>query len=183
MNLLRFILLQLTRLYIKCKYRIKMQNPQLIPRNRKPLLFISNHPSLLDTVIYKCALKQDFYVCGAKENYFSTASKRWIMKLARIIKVTGEENFLRDCSDLLSRRRHILIYPEMGRRPELGSFLNWGARVAKQSGVTVVPMRIYGTTSTPVRDIEIRVGEAFTSPENMDYTELNELFFKKIKDL
>lgn len=183
MNFLRFILLRFVRLYVRIKYRVKVNDLRLVPSDQHPLLFISNHPSLLDTLIYKSVLKEDFYVCGAKEKYFSTSGRRLIMKLARVIKVTSEDKFLKDCSELLYRQQHILIYPEMGRSREMSSFINWGARVAQQSGVTVVPMRIYGTAASPVKEIEIKVGEAFNSPPNMDSNELNELFYKKIKEL
>lgn len=183
MNFLRFILLRLLRLYVRFKFNIKVNNLALIPAAQRPLLFISNHPSLMDTLIYKCVLKQEFYVCGAKEKYFSTAGKRFIMKLARIIKVTKEDKFLEDCKMLLNRKYHILIYPEMGRFPEMSQFISWGAKVAQASGATVIPMRISGTASKPVKNIEINIGRAFSSPAGMDSSALNEIFFTKIKEL
>jgi 1-acyl-sn-glycerol-3-phosphate acyltransferase len=183
MKFARSILLLFVKIYIRLKYSISVKNKGVLRQLQAPLIFISNHPSLLDSVIYKCVLGRPFFICGAKEKYFSSRRKRILMKLGRVIKVTSEEMFVKDCMDLIRDRKNILVYPEMGRYRNMEKFVNWCAKVAIHANATVIPLKIAGTEKESIRNIEVRIGEAINSQECCSSDELNELFYNKIKSL
>jgi len=183
MSFIRSIILILTKIYVRMKYRVSIKNKRALQHLRTPLIFISNHPSLLDSVIYKCILGRRFFICGAKEKYFSSPLSRLVMQLGRVVKVTSEEKFVEDCTALIHHKENILIYPEMGRSIQMQKFVNWCAKVAIHTNATVIPLKIAGTEKASARDIEIRIGEAIDGRQYRSCDELNELFFNKIKSL
>lgn len=167
MLFLRFIFKAYLRLKYERKYNVTIKNQSVLDQVSNPVIFISNHPSLKDTVFYKLYLAKEFYICGAQEKYFSTARKRFKMKLGKITKVTTLEEFMSDCSRLI-QSNHLLIYPQMSRNKEITGFKDWCARVAIANDATVIPMRIRGTEegASPGREIEISIGEAIQIGED-----------------
>ncbi len=183
MELLRWILTPLVRLFLRIRYRITVLNIGELKNSGRPVMIISNHNALIDSVIYKCVLPLDFHICGARPVYFSTARKRFLMALARTIRVTTEEQFLEDCTSLLRRKQNILVYPEMSKSARMKSFVDWGAKVARLSGVNVIPVRITGTDEKDQRTIRINIGRPVDYSACSHVEEINDLFFSEIKSL
>lgn len=156
MSMLRWLLTPPLRWYLRRKYRVRVHG--YAPRGREPLIFISNHPHIMDTVLYKCFLSREVFVCGARPRYFSNAWKRFLMRLGKVRKVTTEAAYLADCQQLLAQGHRLLIYPELGRHKALGPFRDWAAKVALVAGVPVVPLSIRSTAEARHDGIEIRIG-------------------------
>ncbi len=112
-----------------------------------PAILACNHAHTWDSVYVICATRRRLTVCGARPVYFSTARKRALMGLLRVIEVAERDRYLNDCAALLARGESLLVYPEMCRNPGgMGSFRDWAAEVALASGHPVVPLYIRGTT-------------------------------------
>jgi len=146
----------------------ELQGRENLPRKRKSCILICNHAAFVDSVYIICAVRPRFTICGAKPKYFSSFSKRFIFRLANVLKVENHDQFLNDCSTLLSSGENILIYPEMGRNPEgLGEFKSWAAEVAIAQQVPVVPCYLYGTTRGQFGAKQLIVGEPILPQEDV----------------
>ncbi|UCH95339.1 MAG: 1-acyl-sn-glycerol-3-phosphate acyltransferase [Candidatus Aminicenantes bacterium] len=120
-----------------------------LPKKRASCIIISNHAAFADSIYMICAVRPRFTICGAKSKYFISSIKRFVFKIANIIKVVDKNQFLEDCGKLLESGEIILVYPEMGRNPDgLGEFKTWAAEVALSYQVPVIPCYIYGTTKS-----------------------------------
>lgn len=74
----------LLRLLISLRYRLEVRGLESIPADR-PMLFLPNHPALLDPfLVYSCldGLRPRFL---ADENQFTSPLLRWIKNLTRVI--------------------------------------------------------------------------------------------------
>jgi 1-acyl-sn-glycerol-3-phosphate acyltransferase len=120
-----------------------------LPGRRTPCVIISNHASFTDSVYIICAIRPRFTICGANPRYFISGIKRFVFKIANIIKVVDKNQFIEDCGKLLESGEIILVYPEMGRNPDgLGEFKTWAAELVLSYQVPVIPCYIYGTTKS-----------------------------------
>jgi 1-acyl-sn-glycerol-3-phosphate acyltransferase len=182
MPFLRIVLPLFIRLYIYSRYRIEVHNRDALSDLPRPVIFVSNHNHVIDSLIYKCILGSKFYVCGAAETYFSSPMKRFIMQLGRVIKFSSGEKFLSECLSLLSRGKCVLLYPEMSTRKEMKKFEIHGARVAFHSKVPIVPMRIRGTEQKN-RIVNIYFGQPIVNHGCESEEQLNLLLFTSIKSL
>ena len=139
--------------------RIEISGKEKIPKG-KPLIFLSNHNSVADPFFYGLTL--DFrFIFLAKQWVFGIRflgklfQRLNFMQLA-VIPVKGKkekwhDNISRICQITRQRKRKstLLAFPE-GTVPEKGkirSFKMWPAKVALQSGLTVIPCRIEGSYS------------------------------------
>ncbi len=153
-------------------------------RGSAPRIFVCNHAALIDTVYAILAISEDFTVCGAKPRFFSSFLRRRLMAFLRIIEVRSHEQFLRDCRRLLDEGRSLLIYPEMGRNPAgMGRFETWAAEVALDSGATIVPCYLHGTTDGQTGAVRMVIGEHFTAAPSHDATSLTALLFERVRSL
>lgn len=119
-----------------------------LPGPGRSCMIIANHAAFFDSIYIICAVGPRFTICGAKPKYFNSRIKRFVFKIANIIKVVDKNQFLEDCRILLESGEIILIYPEMGRNHGgLGAFKTWAAEVALLYRVSVIPCYIYGTTA------------------------------------
>jgi len=150
--------------------RCRVVGQQNLPRTREPLVIVSNHPALIDSVYYICALRPRFMVCGAKPKYFSTSFRRIWMGIGNILKVENRDQFIHDCRRLLHQGETLLIYPEMGRTPHgLGPFKSWAVEIALESKTSILPCHISGTTDRRAKKT-IRVGSSIAphgTPESL----------------
>lgn len=147
MLVLRGLLRTLLAIYFYGIRHFKVCSSEKLPGKRQALILCCNHAALIDSIYIILAVKPRLTICGAKPRYFSTPFRRFLMRLANIIKVESRAGFLQDCGRLLQQAEIILIYPEMGRNPEgLGEFKTWAAEVALQNNVPILPCYLYGTT-------------------------------------
>jgi len=148
--------------------RLKVRRGSGLPRQARPLIVVSNHPSLMDTVYYSCALTPPVTVCGAKPRYFSSVASRTLMRLGNVMRVEGHAQYVADCTRLLEQGRILLTFPEMGRQPQgVGPFSAWTAEVALRTAVPILPCHIRHAAGK-TRQAVITVGEEFLASGTAD---------------
>ena len=152
-------------------------------RRQGPVIYISNHTSLWDTVVYKCFLDREVFVCGAKPKYFSSRGKRLLMRFSKIIKVTEARQFRWDCLQLLHRGKRLLIYPEMGRNKRLGAFKDWAASIALEANCPVIPLGISGSEAEDIKQVRVRQEEVIMPAGFNSVEALTACFRTKIESL
>ncbi len=140
---LRFLLRPVAHVFFG--YRI--EHPENLPRNRRPLIVACNHAARIDSVLAILAIRPRFTICGARSAYFATAPRRFLMALANILEVESRDQLLSDCGELLAAGETLLVYPEGTRNPEgLGDFRKWVAELALLHDVPILPCYLHGTT-------------------------------------
>lgn len=131
-----------------------------VPTSDRPMILACNHAAYIDTVYLHVGLGEDFVVCGAKPRLFRSPPLRALMKLANVVEVADEAGFFRQVQAGFARGERVLVYPEMGRRPQaLGPFVPWFAVAARQAGALIVPIYLYGTSEGHSWPVEIHVGQ------------------------
>ena len=118
------------RLLISLRYRLEVRGLEDIPTDR-PLLFLPNHPALLDPfLVYSCldGLRPRFL---ADENQFGSALLRWIKNIARVITIpdynvsgpaarAGVLKGLEEAAAALRAGDAVLLYPAGAMQRESG---------------------------------------------------------------
>ncbi len=140
--------------------RLVVEGQERLPKSRRPLVVACNHPALIDTFYLTLAIRPRFVVCGAKPSYFRNRRLRALTALANVLEVRDHDTYLEDCAQLLRAGEVLLIYPEMGRRPEgLGRFETWAAEVALDNQVPVLPCFLHGTGVGQRGPVKLVVGQ------------------------
>ena len=155
-----------------------------------PVVFASNHLSLLDTPVILAALPRRWCLrvatLAATHVLFGRGRMAVLLASFWFNAFPFSQNppirpSLEHCRSLLDRGWSILMFPE-GRRPDtkhMGPFKPGVGLMAVQLGVPVVPVRVYGTDELmPNRRIiprrgrvEIRFGEVLRFPPEFSYLE------------
>ena len=166
---LRWILRLLLKVPLQLIKRFRVEGSERLPRQRQPLILACNHAAFIDSVYWILALRSRFTICGAKPRLFRSASLRFAMALANILKVESHDQFLADTGALLAAGETVLIYPEMGRYPEgLGDFETWAAEVALSNRVRLLPCYLHGTTRGHSGPPRLVVGESLAPEGDAD---------------
>ncbi len=133
-----------------------------LPRKKEPLMIVSNHAAFVDSVYFICSVRPRIVICGAKPKYFQSFFTRHLFRIANILMVESEGQFVQDCIELLGRGEILLVYPEMGRNPlGMGEFRTWAAKVILSRPVPVLPCYLYGTTEGHQGPKRLIVGTSF----------------------
>ena len=145
-----------------------------IPHNR-PTIVIANHTSHLDMGFVRHALGpygEDIVSLAAQDYFFDQGIKRAFFEnftnLRAIDRKGGVRQSLRQASDVISRGKTVLIFPEGTRTPtgEVQEFKPIVGHLALTHGVDILPICLSGTyeampKGSPVpikRDITARIG-------------------------
>ena len=183
---LSFLLFPLLKLWVPTRVEGRQQLSCL----KGPVVFASNHLSLLDTPVILAALPRSWCLRIA-----TLAATHVLFGRGRIAVLLASFWFnafpfsqnppirpsLEHCGSLVSRGWSILMYPE-GRRSDtdqMGPFKPGVGLLAAKLGVPVVPVRVKGTNELmpngqiiPRRGrAEVRFGEAIQFPPEVSYEE------------
>ncbi|HYH27365.1 MAG TPA: lysophospholipid acyltransferase family protein, partial [Actinomycetota bacterium] len=159
--LLKYVLLgPLLRLV----YRPKAIGLERIPRDG-PVILASNHLSFIDSFFIPLLVRRPVVYLG-KADYFDSWKTRWFMRLTNVIPVRREGGSASEAAILtgiraLKEGRVIGIYPEGTRSPDgrLYRGKTGVARMALESGATVVPVGVEGT------DVVMPIGKKLPRPK------------------
>lgn len=148
----------LLRLVISLRYRLEIVGLEGIPVDR-PLLFLPNHPSLLDPLlVYSCldGLRPRFI---ADENQFTSALLRWVKRLTRTITIpdynldgpsarAGVLKGLEEAAAALNGGDSVLLYPAGAMQRETQEKIRNISSVSRilqaAPGTRVIGVRIEG---------------------------------------
>lgn len=146
------------RLLIALRYRLEVRGMENIPAD-KPMLFLPNHPAMLDPfLVYACldGLRPRFL---ADENQFDSALLRWIKNLVRVITIpdynvdgpsarAGVLRGLEEAARALRSGDSVLLYPAGAMQRESGERIRNTSSVSRilqgAPGVRVIGVRIEG---------------------------------------
>lgn len=151
-------------------WRLTITGRHHIPA-RRPVIFVSNHQSMLDIMAGFCLFRQFKWV--AKEELFRIPFLGWAMAGARYIRLArGERGSIRQSYDeagrWLASGVSVFFFPEgtRSRTGQLGPFKNGAFKLALDTGVPIVPIVITGTRGllqrggwlfNPTADVRIAV--------------------------
>ena len=109
-----------------------------LPRCRGTII-VSNHPSLIDVVLYVCLVPKTLYVAKRplRANPFLGA-------IVRATSLPDDERLPKAAAEYLSKGWNVLVFPEGTRSPAagLGPFRRGAAHVALESGAPTVCVRL-----------------------------------------
>ncbi len=160
--------------------RIKIEGWERIPGG--PIVFASNHRSLLDTLSILTLFNRPFFVIteplGAMPNFFI---QRWTENLGfipiirdetdqKLHKVGMSRHYVVPlCVDRVKKGESIVIYPEAHheRRKGLLKFKTGAIRIALEARTPVIPVALTGTEKVVTPDhfkihhgnVHVRIGE------------------------
>jgi 1-acyl-sn-glycerol-3-phosphate acyltransferase len=173
----RFVRL-LERLHLA---RVRQRDTELL--GRRPLLVVSNHPSLIDTpLLLSCMPQADLVVNRAwREN----PVLRKAVAGAGYLRAEEREAVVQEAVARLRAGRSVVIYPEGSRTPAEGlrRFQRGAAHIALEAGCDVVPVVIQVRPRTLVRgqrwadvpdgvpEWRIEVGAPIRAADHLDGTE------------
>ncbi|CAM4219081.1 lysophospholipid acyltransferase family protein [Zobellia nedashkovskayae] len=186
MVIIRIFCFVILKGYIRLFYSVSVKNFYYLKNSKTPIIIASNHPSLIDTLIFKIVFPRVFYVNGAKSNYFSNPIKRLTMKLGRVQQISSFENFVAETKDILfCRGKDLLMYPQMSRSSNLTHFVDWCAKTSLMLEVNIIPVNIRYKSKGKLRSkVQICIGEPIlTNSSNISVIKLNNLLYQKIKEL
>lgn len=106
------------------------------------VVFIANHPSLLDVVVMIAAIPHTN--CIVKQSLFRNPFTRWVIRGAGYIANDDPDKVIDACHERLSRGDNLIIFPE-GTRTTPGQPLKLqrgAAHIILRNRPTVVPIRI-----------------------------------------
>jgi len=118
-------------------------------RDRRGVMIIANHPSLLDVVILMSLMSEA--QCVVKSKLWRSPFLGGVVRAAGYIRNDGEpEKLLSDCVSALRAGQNLVIFPEgsrtvPGNRPE---FSRGYAHVALRAEADIVPIAIYCKPTT-----------------------------------
>lgn len=150
---------------------------------RRPLLVVSNHPSLIDTpVLLACMPQADLVV--NREWREKTVLRRAVAQ-ARYLRAEQREEMVREATRRLRAGRSVVIYPEGSRTPAQGlrRFQRGAAHIALEAGCDLVPLLIQVRPRTLVRgerwtcvpevvpEWRVEVGEPIRAADHLDGSE------------
>lgn len=118
-------------------------------RDRRGVLIIANHPSLLDVVLLMSLMPES--QCVVKSKLWRSPFLGGVVRAAGYIRNDGEpEKLVNDCVLALRDGQNLVIFPEgsrtaPGNRPE---FRRGFAHVALRAEADIIPITIYCTPTT-----------------------------------
>lgn len=160
---------------LKRRFKLKVFNRELVPKDIKGLLFVANHNNYYDQFPIMVALEDSSPI------HFLTATKMLKMKRGKPYIATGaisvdrdnpkdRENSSLEIKKLLTHDRNVFIFPE-GRTNRKEAFLldfKPGAMaIARDTGCTVVPVAVNDNYKKEQGDLCVRFGSPFiVKPED-----------------
>ncbi len=123
-----------------CVLRYEVEQRQRL--DRKGLLVIANHPSLIDTVFLMALLKQAN--CVLKTELQSNPFTRGVVRAAGYIVNNQGAGLIADCVDTLQQGCNLIIFPEGTRSPQNGQlvFKRGAANIAVRARRDLTPVVI-----------------------------------------
>jgi len=117
-----------------------------------PVIFASNHISLLDPPVLGCAVKREVYFVAKAELFEIRRFFTWLISYFNAISIRRERDFkaLKRVLAILKRKGSVVIFPE-GTRSLIGELLPFQpgvGLVALKSRVPVVPVYIKNSDAT-----------------------------------
>jgi len=115
---------------------------------RKGLLIIANHPTLLDTVFLMSLVKRAD--CVVKSELWNNPFTRGPVRSAGYINNTSSANLIKDCITSLRKGSNLIIFPEGTRTPADGAITlkRGAANIAVRGARNITPITIRCTPST-----------------------------------
>ena len=129
----------------------EIRGAELIPRDGRPIVFVSNHQSWLDIFCF-CWLPDDVilrFISKIQIAYIPVVG--WSMALLGHVlfdRATGGRQLLKDCASLLEKGIPVFFFPEGTRSRDPTQLLPFKAgafKLAKDAEATIVPISIVGT--------------------------------------
>jgi 1-acyl-sn-glycerol-3-phosphate acyltransferase len=132
------------------KFRI---HDEVHPDDRRPYVFVANHSSFTDVFLLASLPWEMKFL--SKKSIFQIPLLGWQMTIAGDVPIVrgDRENVqaaMRQLRDRLDRRLSVIFFPEGTRSPDgsLGEFREGAFRLAIEAGVEVLPLAIYGASSS-----------------------------------
>jgi len=160
--------------------------------DRRPLLVVANHPSLIDTPLLSSRMPEaDFIV---KEEWGRNPFFRDAVAAAGYLRVERGARVVADAVARLRAGRSVVVYPEGSRTPPEGlrPFQRGAAHIALEAGCDLVPVLIQVTprtllkgdpwTQRPERTPEwrVEVGEPIRPWDHLDGSESRPVAARKL---
>ncbi|NLL02092.1 MAG: 1-acyl-sn-glycerol-3-phosphate acyltransferase [Mollicutes bacterium] len=169
-------------------YRPKIINKEVIPVEG-PIIVAGNHVHLFDQNLAIMATKRMLHYM-AKIEYFQNWKTAWFFKMAGCIPVNRQikdENAKSKALDILNNGYALGVFPE-GTRNKTNTFLlpfKFGVvSMAQKTGATIVPFAITGEYKIFKKNhLNIRFGEPFKVPKDMDLEKANQKLFDAVSSL
>jgi 1-acyl-sn-glycerol-3-phosphate acyltransferase len=110
---------------------------------RKGLLILANHPTLIDTVFLMAFVKQAD--CIVKQSLWNNPVTRGPVRAAAYISNQNGPGLIGDCLTSLANRNNLIVFPEGTRTPADGkmAFKRGAANVAVRSRCNITPVLIH----------------------------------------
>jgi 1-acyl-sn-glycerol-3-phosphate acyltransferase len=135
---------------LRALWRPAVTGMEHVPRTG-PVILAANHLSVIDSILLPCVARRHVYFL-AKHEYFQTPFMRWLMFGLNQIPVDrsgGRASLMAiDAALPVLRDGHVLgIFPEGTRSPDGRLYRGRPgvARLALDTGATVVPVGLFGT--------------------------------------
>jgi len=123
------------------------------PDDRRPYVFVANHSSFTDVFLLASLPWEMKFL--SKKAIFRIPLLGWQMTIAGDVPIVrgDRENVqaaMRQLRDRLDHRLSVIFFPEGTRSPDgsLGEFREGAYRLAIEAGVAVLPLAIYGASSS-----------------------------------
>ena len=132
------------------KFRI---HDEVHPDDRRPYVFVANHSSFTDVFLLASLPWEMKFL--SKKSIFQIPLLGWQMRIAGDVPIVrGDRDSVRAAMEMLrarlDRRLSVVFFPEGTRSPDgsLGEFRDGAFRLAIEAGVAVLPLAIYGASSS-----------------------------------
>ena len=142
----------------------RIQWPNLELLQRRPLLIVANHPSLIDTPLLMCCIPQADFVVNAA--WGESPFLRRTVAAAGYLRADRGAQVVSEAVRRLRDGRCVVIYPEGSRTPLEGMepFRRGAAHIALEAGCDLLPLVIHVTPRTlmkgqPWSDVPDRIPE------------------------
>lgn len=187
----KMILSPFFALYIKLNKNLKKL------QNKKPVIYIGNHQSMLDVILFgqslPCSILKDCYFI-AVDSHFNGSLRKHIVNNTNTILINKNKNLketLKIAVHILNSGKNLVIFPEGARTRDgkLQEFKKTFAILSKELDIPVVPFVIkgayelmpYGTKFPKGGEVSIEFLDEIL-PENRSVEEIVEISYKKIEE-
>jgi 1-acyl-sn-glycerol-3-phosphate acyltransferase len=126
----------------------RVQWPNLELLQRRPLLIVANHPSLIDTPLLMCCMPQADFIVNAA--WGDSPLLRRVVSAAGYLRADRGAQVVSEAVRRLRDGRCVVIYPEGSRTPREGMqrFHRGAAHIALEAGCDLLPIVIQVTPRT-----------------------------------